>query len=138
MPFQPLEDFTGKLALSCQRKCALGAAKLWKQQLLLLLVLLLASKLCLVGLMFLKIRKVRKKAAVILCIGAYEPQSGAAGKAANCTSFCPFQGMSSAFFYLLKWSKPSSKSNFLLSLISLSPCFLSTIFPITVTSYFFN
>ena len=71
------EDFAGKLALSCQRKCALGAVKLLKRQEFLLLVLLLASKLCPVGLVLLKTRKVRKKAAVILGIGAYGKQGGA-------------------------------------------------------------
>ena len=66
------EDSAGKLALSYKRKCALGAVKLGSSLSCCNLVLLLASKLCLVGLVLLKIRKVRKKAAVILSIGAYE------------------------------------------------------------------
>ena len=68
------EDFAGRSALSCQRRRALGAVKLGKQRSLLLLVLLLTLKLRPIGLVFLKIRKVRKKAAVILSIGAYGKQ----------------------------------------------------------------
>ena len=115
MLFCHAEDFAGRLALSCWRRCASGAVKFRKQHLLLFLVLLLASKLCLIGLVFLKIRKVRKKAAVILSIGAYESQSGAASKAAICSGFCPFRSMSSAFYqiYIQKtnFSRAISLSN---------------------------
>jgi len=50
------------------------------------------------GLMFLKIRKVWKEAAVILGIGAYGKQSGAGSKVANCNEFCPFLSVSSCLF----------------------------------------
>jgi len=61
--------------------------------------------------MFLKIRKVRKKAAVILSIGAYGPQSGAGGKAANCSSFCPFLSASSYFYFAQSHKQASKKSD---------------------------
>ena len=75
MLFYLREDSAGKLALSCKRRYALGAVKLGKRQELLLLVLLPTLRLCPIGLVVLKIRKVRKKAAVILGIGAYGKQS---------------------------------------------------------------
>ena len=92
------EDFTGKLALSCQRKRALGAVKLGSSLSFCNLVLFLASKPCPVGLVPLKIRKVRKKAAVILDIGAYGIHDREGDKVANYSNSYSFLSESSYLF----------------------------------------
>jgi len=66
-----MEDFAGRLALSCKRRRALGAVKPEKRRLLMHLVLLPTLRHCPIGLAVLKIRQVRKEAAVIEIAGVF-------------------------------------------------------------------